>query len=83
MAETPRYEHVLDSDDCVTCPYCLTEHWDDLKHVENDSAFTCGECSRQFRVDVEYSVTYTSLVPVDPAQSPALSSVDPVQDGGE
>lgn len=58
-------DHVIDSDYCITCPFCLHERWDDLYDISSDGQTTvveCGACERKFHVRVSVSVTYTSLI---------------------
>lgn len=57
-------QHVIDSDWCITCPFCLHERWDDLEDFDDgrDSDVECGECERSFTVRTQTTRNFTSLV---------------------
>lgn len=57
-----RLHHVIDSDGCITCPFCLHERWDDLHFDDGDHEETCEACERVFVVRVETTRNFTSLV---------------------
>lgn len=62
-----KLHHVIDSDNCITCPFCLHERWDDLYDLMSDGQQTvieCGKCDREFHVRTEVTVNFTSLIEI-------------------
>lgn len=57
-------QHVIDSDECITCPFCLHERHDDLEDFDDrdDREIECGECERSFTVRTQTTRNFTSLV---------------------
>lgn len=45
----------------IICPYCNYEHLDSYEYDESDDEFECENCSRQFTLEIEHTVTYISI----------------------
>lgn len=51
-------EFDTDFTDDIVCPYCGEHH--DSTEVRESCKFDCDECNRVFRVEVDYSVSYST-----------------------
>ena len=62
-------KHECDYTDFIKCPHCGYENndsWESLSgwEQETEQQFECGSCELSFVTMVEYSVTFTSRIPI-------------------
>jgi DNA-directed RNA polymerase subunit RPC12/RpoP len=53
--------HTYRYTDKITCPYCGYEDIDSWEFAENNGNYTCSDCGKDFFVERDVEVTYSSF----------------------
>ena len=59
MPEKEIIDH--ESTDNIVCPYCGYEYWGSSEYPDSDDYFECVNCKKHFFMEIDVSVTYTTL----------------------